>query len=233
MESISREQLFKTIIDKSSLKQDIYDNTLSTLRLFKQVIEEFTRNFHTLSDSLNTKHHITFENRYRGDFEIEMKFGGDILIFLMHTNIFEFSRDHEVMRTPYIREDKNRSYCGIINIYNFLGDSFKYNRINDVGYLIGRIFINKDFHYFIEGKRELGFLFNDFGKNLITNESANKIIEAAILYTINFDLLTPPYETVKIVSINEMTSTLDSISTSTGKRLGFRFQQDRSANTDD
>ena len=45
------------------------------------------------------------------------------------------------MNTSYVKEDKNRSYCGVIHLYNFLADSFKYNRLNDVGYLIGRVFI--------------------------------------------------------------------------------------------
>ena len=31
-----------------------------------------------------------------------------------------------------------------------------------MGYCIGRIFINKENHYFVEGKRQLGFLYNDF-----------------------------------------------------------------------
>lgn len=223
----SRTDLFKTLVAKSTLKQDIYSNTLSSLRLFKSVIEDMTKDYILKAEELHGHKRTTFENRYRGDFEIELKFGGDILLFLMHTNVFEFSRDHEIMRTPYIREDKDRSFCGIINIYNFLSDSFKYNRFNDVGYLIGRVFINKENHYFIEGKRELGFIYNDFGKNLMTPDAAQKIIEAAVLYTINFDLLTPPYEQVKIVSVNEMKNTLDAISMKTGKRLGFHFQEDK------
>ncbi len=51
-------------------------------------------------------------------------------------------------------------------------------------------------------------------------------MEAAIEYTINFDLLTPPYESVKLVTVNEMKNTLDAISMKTGKRLGFHFQAD-------
>lgn len=226
-ENSSRTDLFKTLVAKSNLKQDIYTNTLNTLRLFKSVIEDMTKDFLLASTDLNPHENTTFENRYSGDFEIEMKFGGDILLFLMHSNVFEFSRDHEIMRTPYIREDKDRSFCGIINIYNFLSDSFKYNRFNDVGYLIGRIFINKENHYYIEGKRELGFIYNDFSKNEMNQEAAKKLIEAAVLYTINFDLLTPPYEQVKMVSVNEMKNTLDAISIKTGKRLGFHFQQDK------
>ena len=128
-----RDALFQSLIQKSTLKQDIYANTFAALRLFKSVIEAITKDYFLKFESMKTHRNIAFENRYRGDFEIELKFGGDILLFLMHTNVFEFNRDHEIMRSPYIRQDKDRSYCGIINIYNFLSDSFKYNRFNDIG----------------------------------------------------------------------------------------------------
>lgn len=226
MEQLAREDLFNQLINKSELKLDIFDNTLQVLRLFRQVIRSLEEEYHKFKKDKNNKHPIRFETRVRGDYEIELSFGGDVLLFLMHTNVFEFSRDHQVMRTPYIREDKQRSYCGIINIYNFLGDSFRYNRVNDLGYLIGRVFVNKDMHYFIEGKRELGFLYNDFGKNHLDELAAIKIIEAAIAYTINFDLLTPPYEAVKLITVHDMLNTLDAIPVTTGKRLGFRFKQD-------
>jgi hypothetical protein len=222
-----RDKLFKALVEKSTLKQDVYENTLNALRLFKGVIEEVTKEYQSRAGEFITHRNIVFENQYRGDFEIEVKFGGDILLFLMHTNIFEFSRDHAIMRLPYIRENTTRSYCGVINIYNFLADSFKYNRYNDIGYLIGRVFVNKENHYFIEGKRELGFLYNDIGKNILDKQNALQIVEAAIMYTINFDLLTPPYETVKMVSLSEMKNTLDAISLQTGKRLGFHFQEDK------
>ena len=60
----------------------------------------------------------------------------------------------------------------------------------------------------------------------ITPESVQKIIESAITYTTNFDLLTPPYDEVKLVSVAEMKSAFDRKPMVTGKRLGFRFQQD-------
>ena len=131
------------------------------------------------------------------------------------------------MKTSYIREDAIRSYCGVINIYNFLSDSFKYNRVNDIGYLIGRVFINREKHYFIEGKREIGMLYNNFAQSLINNQSARQILESAIRYTVNFDLLTPPYDAVKEVSVFDMQTTIDNIKLQTGKRLGFKFQADQ------
>jgi len=222
----SRTELFDNLIDKSTLKQSVYRSTIESFRLLKQVIDQFTRDFAEYSEGMKKARPVEFDSRMRGDFEIEVKFGGDILLFLMHTNVFEFSRSHRVMKTSYVEEDHTRSFCGVINIYNFLADSFKYNRVNDVGYMIGRIFINKDKHYFIEGKRELGFLFNNFGESVFVEKAVETIIEAAIKYTLNFDLLTPPYDQVKEVTVNEMKNTLDAISLKTGKRLGFKFQAD-------
>ena len=187
-----RNKLFSSLVRKAELKQKVYSNTFESFRLFKKSIDNLTVAYEEYCQQHPSKRHIPFEARMRGDFEIEVKFGGDILLFLMHTNVFEFSRTHIVMRTSYIKDDPDRSYCGVINIYNFLSDSFKYNRINDVGYMIGRVFINKDKHYFVEGKRELGYIFNNFGNNQISPDSVENLIEAAILYTINFDLLTPP-----------------------------------------
>lgn len=220
------EQLFDKLIQKAELKQTVYHQTFKSFKLLKKGIDKINTQFQEYYGDHKSKHFIEFDARLRGDYEIELKFGGDVLLFLMHTNVFEFSRGHSVMNTAYIKEDTDRSFCGMICIYNFLGDSFKYNRVNDIGYMIGRIFINKDNHYFIEGKKELGYLFNNFGDYVFDAPAVKTIVEAAIKYTINFDLLTPPYQKMQEVSINEMKSTLDAISLKTGKRLGFKFQAD-------
>ncbi len=217
--------LFDALTKKALLKQKVYSNTLTTFNMFKQALQDIAEDYQ--KNLKPNRDQIPFLFKLKGEFELELKFAGDILILLMHTNVFEFSRDHEVMKTSYVKEEKERSYCGIINIYNFLADSFKYNRVNDIGYLIGRIFINKDMHYFIEGKREIGLLYNNFNTTVMNEKSAREIVESAIRYTINFDLLTPPYDHVKEVPLHEMQSTLDNIVLKTGKRLGFKFQADK------
>lgn len=225
MPTSSNPDLFQIINKKGQLKQLVYRNTLDSLNLIKKVITDMRKEY--LQKYAADPQAIPFIQQERGEFEVQLQFAGDVLIFAMHTNIFEFSRYHEVMSTSYIREDKNRSYCGIINIYNFLADSFKYNRMNDVGYLIGRIFINKDKCYFIEGKREVGLLYNNFGQEIFDEKAVRQVMESAIQYTINFDLLTPPYDTLKEISLDEMQSRTDSYKFKTGKRLGFKFQADR------
>ena len=212
------------VFDKATLKKKVYQSTKDTFELFRKTTRELIHSFQ--EKAKNDDIDIAFEFKDRGDFEFEVKFAGDVLIFMMHTNVFEFSRNHDVMKTPYVKEDPKRSYCGTIHIYNFLADSFTYNRDNDLGYMIGRIFVNNENHYFIEGKRELGMLYNNFNTAKITENTVLEIIESAIMYTTNFDLLTPPYDEVKLVSVAEMKMSFDRKMMVTGKRLGFRFQAD-------
>ena len=219
-----KKSLSDLVFNKGELKQHVYAATKETFELFRTTTREIIDLFKQ-ERQINGKD-VRFEFTDRGDFEFEVKFAGDVLIFMMHTTVFEFSRNHEVMKTPYIREDPKRSFCGVIHIYNFLADSFLYQRDNDLGYMIGRVFVNMDKHYFIEGKRELGMLFNNFNTSLITNESVQSIVESAIEYTTNFDLLTPPYDEVKLVSVGEMRTNFNKKSMVTGKRLGFHFQAD-------
>jgi len=218
------QDLFSSIVNKATLKQKVYRHTYDTFSSFKSVIKKLVKEYQNSEAYGNS--HIPFEYKNRGEFEVELKFAGDILVFIMHTNVFEFPRNHEIMKLPYIKDDTDRSYCGIINIYNFLGDSFKYKRINDLGYLIGRVFINKDFHYFIEGKREIGLLYQSFDTAKMSENTARSIITSAIKYTLNFDLLTPPYEEVKLLTVHQIQTTLDNMKVITGKRLGFKFQAD-------
>ena len=226
MDATTHEYLFGLLNSKSGLKLEVYDQTVKVMNLFKEVIRELMAEYHQHFKKQRNERPIQFSSYSRHEFEIELSFGTDTLLFLMHTNVFEFSRDHQIMRTSYIRQDKERSYCGMISIYNFLSDSFRYNRQNDLGYLIGRIFVNKENHFFTDGKHELGFRMNEFGSYIFDKNIAEKIVESAITYTINFDLLTPPYEAVKLITVGEVKSTLDAMPITTGKRLGFRFQQD-------
>ena len=212
------------MFNKSELKQSVFQATKETFGIFRDCTREMIELFRQRCREEGKE--VAFEFTDRGDFEFEVKFAGDILLFMMHTNVFEFSRDHQVMKTPYVRDDQRRSYCGVIHIYNFLADSFAYQRDNDLGYMIGRVFVNFEKHYFIEGKRELGMLYTNFNTSVINSDSVQGIVESAIEYTTNFDLLTPPYDEVKLVSVGEMRTNFDKKSLVTGKRLGFRFQAD-------
>lgn len=217
--------LFEKLLEKGSLKQEVYNQTHQTFSLLKKQVQLLTEAW--VQQSGTEAGSVTMEYADRGQFELELKFAGDVLLFVMHTNVFEIPREHPVMRTSYIREDKSRSYCGIIHIYNFLADSFKYNRMNDAGYLIGRILVNREKHYFIEGKREVGMLYQHFPTAVLDEKAIQNLLISAMEYTIDFDLLTPPFDHVKEVSLYEMRTALDNMQMRTAKRMGFRFQADK------
>ena len=221
--SKTQEEILKVLHEKSNVKQKVHDNTFETFTLLKEILHELTNDINerlTIEDR-----RVKLEYRDRGKYEAEVKIAEDILIFSMHSNIFEFDRDHMVWKTSYVQKNKLNSYCGIINVYNFLADSFRFNRMEDLGYLIGRIFVNHENHYFTEGKRQMAFI-NNFGDQIINKESLQDVIEKAIMYAIEFDLLVPPYDMVKIASVAQMNSKIEDAKLKTGKRLGFRFNSD-------
>ncbi len=218
------EQIIKRLSSKSVMKQEIYQKTFETFQLLKKTAKEITDDVRKKMSSISKN--ILVEYLPKGEFQTDLKFAGDLLMITMHTNVFEFPKSHEIMKTPYISDDPKRSYCGVILFYNFLADSFKYSRLNDTGYLVARLFINKDMYYMVEGKRQVGFFYNNFSSEPIDKEVIKRILSSAINYCIDFDLLTPPYDTVKEVSVQEIQDSNMCMNIKTGKRLGFRFQAD-------
>ena len=76
----------------------------------------------------------------------------------------------------------------------------------------------------VQGKRQLGFLYNDFVNSQIDKEKLKYIVQSSILYALDFDLLVPNYEIVKEISVNQVRLISDTLKLKTGKRLGFTFQ---------
>ena len=220
-----RASLLEAFTIKSTVKQEVYHNTREAFFLLKKVLKQLEKNYLTALKGNIPENVLPFFSE-RGPFEVELKIGGDLLIFSMHSNVFEFDQNHPVWKMKYIEEDVLRSYCGTIHIYNFLADSFKYNRINDLGYLVARIFINKDKHFFVEGKRQSDELVKDFALDAISPGILRQIVETAIQYCIEFDLLVPPYDQVKIATVEQMMEKITHSRMQTGKRLGFSFNSD-------
>ena len=220
-----RDRILATIINKSTLKQHIFDNAFATFNELKDVLFEIASE---LDDDLDGKldKRVRIEYRDRGKFEAQLQIASDLLIFRMHTDVFEFDSNHIIWQNEYVQAERDNSYCGVIDIYNFLSDSFKFNRNADEGYLIGRIFINREKCFFVEGKRQTLVRPMAFGKEKITREDLVAIMETAINYAINFDLLVPSYEDNKRVTVDQFNSKMDNSKFITGKRIGYEFNVD-------
>lgn len=213
-----------TLKEKSVLKQKVYDNTLDSFCIIKETLKSLSKEVNVNLAGIDSR--VKMEYTDRSNFDAQLKVAGDILLFSMHSNIFQFDREHPAWKTAYIQKNKYNAYSGIINIYNYLADSFKYSRFDDLGYLIARIFINHENQYFVEGKRQMGMLFTNYGNEEISKTSLQNIILTAIQYALEFDLLVPPYDTVKISTVGQAEAKIQSSRVITGKRLGFQFNSD-------
>lgn len=213
-----------TLKEKSVLKQKVFDITLESFNIMKDILKNLSKDIN--SNLGNVDPRVKLEYTDRSTFDAQLKVAGDILLFSMHSNIFQFDRDHQVWKSPYVQKNKVNAYSGIINIYNFLADSFKYSRMDDLGYLIARIFVNHEYQYFVEGKRQMGMLFTNFGNEPISKPALQEIISTAIQYSMEFDLLVPPYDTIKIATVGQVESKIQHSKMITGKRLGFQFNSD-------
>ena len=220
-----REKILSDIIDKSSLKQRVFDNTFSVFGELKDVLLEMASE---IDDALDGKldRRVRIEYRDRGKFEAQLQIATDLLIVRMHTDVFCFDSNHIIWQNEYVQVDKANAYCGVIDIYDFLADSFKFNRSSDEGYLIGRIFINREKMFFVEGKRQNIMRPMSFGKEAISSESLVSILETALNYSLNFDLLTPSYEANKRVTVEQFNTKMDNSKFITGKRLDYDFNVD-------
>ena len=215
----NKEKIVKLLKTKSSTKQEVFRKTKSVFTEFQQYLKAKSE---IINNELTDKD-VQVIYSSAGDFESKLKFSGDTLLFHMHSNIFDFQNSHSIHKTKYVKEDILRSFCGVINIYNFLSDSFKYNRMNDAGYLIARVFVNKDKHFFVEGDEQLGLLFNDFKNQQINTVQIDKIINETMLYALNFDLQAPNFNDVKVVSIHQILDMNSNQKLKTAKRMGYKF----------
>lgn len=218
-----RDELVALLNHKSGLKQDVYKNARKWFKVFKEEIHECAEHLKTgITDD-----RVRLKIEEKGEHEIHLFIGSDVLVFYLHTNIFKFSEADFATKTSYVKENPENAFCGIINVYDFLADSYEYNRPNDLGYLIARIFINREDHFIVEGKGQLGFLYRDFMHQTISKEILMEIIYRVSIYAIDFDLLTPPYQNVQQVSVYDMQTLTQSSQLKTGKRLGFKFQAEK------
>jgi len=216
------EEIVGLLETKSIAKQQAYEFTLNVLNEFKKVLKGYEHNLqgqvHGLAEKLEIKY------KEEGKFEAHMQFAGDTLVLMMHTNVFDFDSSHFIHKMRYVKEDKTREFCGLIQIYNFLSDSLKYQRYQDLGVLVARIFVNKEGHFFIDGRRPLGFLYNDFEHLEISEPYINNIIEEAILFCLNFDLMVPPFDQVGVISVEQQAvASFSSGFHTTKQTLGFQM----------
>lgn len=206
---------------KSITKQAIYRNTQKTFMRLKDISQELVDE---LTERITKQDaNVIIEYRNVGEHEFHIKFSGDLLVFVMHSNIITFPDDYEIMRNEYIDEDFRRRFFGHIMAYNFMADTIKYNRLDDPGYLVGRMLINIDNHFCIEGVKQLGLPYEEvtnIAKNVITDKTLRVIVESAMVAAVNNDLMGQDISDIDRITLKQK---LENTHLIRSRKLGFQI----------
>jgi hypothetical protein len=213
------------IRERSVLKRDVFELGKERFAELKEELKGLRARLKTDVAAFDPRLEVSFSDQ--GPFVCQLTIAGDVLLFVMHTNVFRFEESSSYWKSGYLKDHEQRGYCAAIQVYNFLADSMRYNRLNDLGYLVARIFVNCENHFFVEGRKELGYLFNDFVQSTFTRACMQEVLLAIVRYTLKFDLYAPPYANVAQITVQDATAQKDALASQTGKRLGFQFYNGR------
>jgi hypothetical protein len=208
---------------KSDAKQRTYKHLLSTFQMLREeakcVVDELIKR------SNPHDHEVTIEFQEVSKHEFHVKLAGDLLIFVLHTNVVTFAPDHAIMQDPYIQQNEVNRYFGQLNIYNFMSDSLKFNRINDPGYLIARVMINHENRFFVEGEGPIANLFNGISEAPVSGAYLQLLVKLALTIAIENDLMAPPYQDVKFITLYQKLEHTPELGG--GQKIGFKMSHER------
>jgi hypothetical protein len=168
---------------------------------------------------------VTIEFREVSHHEFHIKLAGDLLIFVLHTNVVTFDASHFIMQDPYMSQNEVNRYFGQINIYNFMSDSLKFNRVNDPGYLIARLMVNHENRFFIEGEGPLTQVFNRISDGPVSAEYLQLLVKLTLTIAIENDLTTPAYQDVKFITLYQKQEHTPELGA--GQKIGFKMSHER------
>ncbi|HET9503672.1 MAG TPA: hypothetical protein VFO93_09020 [Hymenobacter sp.] len=208
---------------KASAKQAIFRATQSAFDVLRQVSQELclelTQRITTTVDAS-----VRIEYYPVNGMEFHIRFSGDLLVFVMHSNIVTFPDSFGPMGTPYVQADFRRRFFGHIMAYNFMADSIKYQRLSDPGYLVGRLLVNIDSHYFLEGVEQLELPGHDMSDSPVTPAALRLFVESAMIAAVNNDLIAPPMSDIQKISVKQK---LENQQVSRGSKVGFSFSHEQ------
>jgi hypothetical protein len=209
----------KLLQSKSAAKQTTYKHLLAAFSMLSKESKRITTELKKRAAPADKD--VTIEFREINEHEFQVKIAGDLLIFVLHTNIVTFADSHVIMQDPYMKEQEVNRYFGQINIYNFMSDSLKFNRVNDPGYLLARLMINHDNRFFIEGEGQLSTLFSKISEKPITNEPLDALVKISLAIAIENDLVAMPYPDVKFITLYQKLEHTPDMGG--GQKIGFQM----------
>lgn len=208
---------------KSTAKQITYKNLLAAFQILKNEAERIIDELQKTAKPGDED--VTEGFNEVNDHEFYVKLAGDLLVFVLHTNVVTLPPDHPVMTDPYIKQNEVNRYFGQIMVYNFMSDSLKFNRGNDPGYLLARLLINHEGRYLIEGDGQLGALFNKISDGPISEAELNILVKLVLMIAIENDLIAPPFPQVQFITLSQKMEKTQELGA--GQKIGFKMSYEQ------
>ncbi len=219
MQQDPTEHIAKLLLTKSGVKQVAYRNVC-------QVFKGLRRKAIDLIDEINSKtdskdEDIILSVNEISDQEFHVKVAGDLLVFFLHTNIVSLTDDYAYNKSPYVEENPARKYLGQINVYNFMADSVKFNRMHDPGYLLARLMVNFENRFIVEGDRQIHFMFESVSNKPIESSDLSILIQLIIAQAIENDLVAPPFQKIRGITLQQKMAKTEIMGG--GNKIGFQM----------
>ena len=212
-------QFIKYLLEsKSNAKQTAYKHIqrafLTLSEESRAVVEELKRRANPADKDVTVEFNAVNNN------EFDVKLAGDMLIFVMNTNVVTVEESHPILDDPYIKENEVNRYFGQVMVYNFMAESLKYHRNNDPGYLLARLMVNHEGRFFIEGERDLE-RYNRMSEGPVTDADLQLLVKIVLKMAIQNDLVAPPFTEVKSITLNQKRN--HSFELGGAQKIGFRM----------
>ncbi|MCC6385597.1 MAG: hypothetical protein LC117_07105 [Bacteroidia bacterium] len=213
------DRIIELIKVKGLANQQAFTNCRQFFDMIKTELKETEQFLRSSIVATEPTIHIEFEDK--GRLEVRFRFANDVLLFFMHTTAVTLDINNPLLKSGYIKEKPSRAMCGLVYVYNFLNDTLKYNRVQDAGELVARIYVNTDNHFMMEGKRQLGIIYNDLTSHIVNPESVKRIIQQLIIHVLEVDPVAQPFDSQPMVSLQQIIETSSPAEIISGRRFGF------------
>jgi hypothetical protein len=202
------DQIFEGLRQKASAKQIIWRNVQETFEelreVSQEVVAELVRRLAPTDSPVDAN--VIIEYRPISEFEFQIRFSGDLLVFVLHSNIVTFPEEYPLLQSDYVGEDFRRRFFGHIMAYNFMADALRYARLQDTGYLMGRLLVNIEQKLFLEGAQELNMPLAE--RQAVQplepgRETLREFVESAMIAAVNNDLLAPDLDSIRQLTVKQ------------------------------
>lgn len=198
-EQINVDTIYETLRGKSALNKKVLTETQQAFRILRERAEKTALRLREII--VSKKDEMEAKVGDGGEFSFSIEIGPDIITFSNMQDVSAPSGEMPCLKSAYVQQDPSRAYFGQILVYNFLTSSYLQRRMQDPGYMVARILVNKDGVFTVEGVGKVTEEFTDLSATPVNVENMQKLVETCILASLAIDLMMPPADQIQIIPL--------------------------------